>query len=119
MDKLLVAVYLVLTVGGLTLVKLGSKGSAMLEIIDGKWTWHVGLLTILGLVCYGLSFALNMWLVTKFDLSVIVPITTALGQILILVVAVLLFNEYFTLAKIIAVALIVAGVVLLQWKTNS
>lgn len=119
MDKLLIAVYLVLTVGGLTLVKLGSGGNALLSRVDDKFVWNIGIMTLLGLISYGLSFLLLMWLVSRLELSFIVPITTALGQVLIFIVAITVFKEQFTLLKLLAITLIVTGVVLLQIKSDS
>lgn len=119
MDKLLIAVYLCLTVSGLALVKLGSGGNVLFSKVDDKLVWNIGYITILGLACYGLSFMLLMWLVSRFDLSYIIPLTTGLAQFLIFVIAIAVFKEQFTMMKFLAIALIVAGVVLLQIKSGN
>lgn len=118
MDKLLILVYLALTVGGLTLVKLGTHGNALLSRVDERFVWNIGLFTILGLFCYGLSFLLLMFLVSRYELSFIIPVTTALGQVLIFIVAVTIFKEQFTVLKLAAITLIVTGVLLLQIKSG-
>lgn len=118
MDKLLIVIYLSLTVGGLTLVKLGTNGSALFSKVDDRLVWNIGLLTVLGILCYGLSFLLLMFLVSRYELSFIIPVTTALGQILIFIVAVTIFKEQFTVLKLLAITLIVTGVLLLQMKSG-
>lgn len=119
MDKLFITIYLALTVSGLTLVKLGSHGAALLSKNGDKLVWNIGPLVILGLFSYGLSFLLFMWLVSRFQLSFLIPLTTALVQVLIFIIAVTLFKESFTLIKLLAFVLIVIGVVLLQIKTGT
>lgn len=119
MDKILVAIYLVLTVSGLALVKAGSSGGVLLSKVGDKFVWNISMLTVLGLVCYGASFVLLMWLVSKFDLSYIIPITTGIGQVLIFAIAIFFFKEQFTYVKLIAIGLIIIGVVLLQMKASN
>ena len=118
MDKLYIAIYLVLTVSGVTLVKLGSQGFPLLSKVGDKYFWNLGPLVILGLIAYGLSFLLFMWLVSRLELSFLIPITAALVQIVTFIVAIVLFKESFTLMKFIAFVLIVVGVVLMQIKTG-
>lgn len=118
MDKLFIAVYLALSVSGLTLVKLGSQGAPLLSKIGDKFVWNVGPLVVAGLIAYGLSFLLFMWLVSKFQLSFLVPLTAALVQVLIFIVAIVLFKESLTFIKLLAFILIVVGIVLLQIKTG-
>jgi multidrug transporter EmrE-like cation transporter len=119
MDKFYIFIYLILTVSGLTLVKLGSKGNPLLSRADDKLVWNVGPLVLLGLAFYVLSFLLFMWLISQYQLSVLIPLTTALVQLLIFIIAVTLFNEQFTFLKLVALVLIVAGVVLLQVKSGT
>lgn len=118
MDKLFIIIYLALTVSGLTLVKLGSQGSPLLSKTGDRFVWNLGPLVILGLIAYGLSFLLFMWLVSRFQLSFLIPLTAALVQISIFIVAIILFKESLTLIKLLAFVLIVVGVVLLQIKTG-
>lgn len=118
MGKLLIAIYLVLTVSGLTLVKLGSDGSPLLSKSGDKLIWNIGPVVFLGLIAYGMSFLLFMWLVSQYQLSILIPLTTALVQLMIFVIAVTVFKEQLTLIKIVALALIVVGVVILQIKSG-
>lgn len=118
MDKLFIAIYLALTVSGVTLVKLGSHGAPLLSKTEDKLIWNIGPLVILGLIAYGLSFLLFMWLVSRLQLSFLIPLTAALVQIAVFIVGIVLFKESLTFIKVLAFTLIVVGVVLLQVKTG-
>lgn len=114
MDKLLILLYVLATAGGLVLIKVSSNGAGFLSVLDGKIMWNIGLLTLLGIFVYGISFFLYIILISKFSLGYIVPITTGLVYILVFTASYFVFKEEFTSLKVLAIALIVAGVLLLQ-----
>ncbi|QQS17668.1 EamA family transporter [Candidatus Saccharibacteria bacterium] len=114
MDKLLIAAYVLTTAGGLVLLKLGTNGSGFLSIVDGKLVWNLGILAMLGILTYGISFLLYIILVSKFSLGYIVPLTTALVYILVFIASYFIFKEDFTSMKIVAIAMIIGGVILLN-----
>lgn len=68
---------------------------------------------VLGAICYILSFLTWMFLLSKKELSLIYPLTVSIVYVAIMISSVLLFQEQFTLSKIIAVVLIGLGIVLL------
>lgn len=114
MDKLIIMAYVVATAGGLVLLKLGTSGTGFISIVDGKIIWHMSVLTVFGIVTYGISFLLYIMLVSKFSLGYIVPLTTALVYILVFTASYFIFKENFTTIKVIAIILILTGVLLLN-----
>lgn len=118
MDKLLIAAYVIATAGGLVLLKLGTNGMAFLSFVEGRVVWNIGLLTLLGIFVYGVSFLLYILLISKFSLGYIVPLTTALVYILVFSASYFIFNEKFTLIKVVAIILIIGGVLLLNTSAN-
>ena len=52
MGILLVAVYLILTVSGLILYKLGANKEFLVSISNGVFQIKLSLISIIGLVCY-------------------------------------------------------------------
>ena len=119
MDKLLIAAYVISTAGGLVLLKLGTNGSGFISITDGKIVWNISALAILGILTYGVSFFLYLVLISKFSLGYIVPLTTALVYILVFFASYFVFKEGFTVLKVIAIAMIIAGVIILNMANSS
>lgn len=114
MSKLILALYVLATSGALVLIKLGSGSGAFAQIIDGKLSLNFNPSLTLGIISYGISFLLYMYLISKFDLGYIIPLTTALVYVLIFAASFLIFKETFTILKIAAITLIVLGVILLN-----
>ena len=90
--------YLILTVLGLVLMKIG------------------GLISLLGFISYILSFLLFTNLIVKFDLSYIMPISSGITQVLTLLSGYLLFKEKITINGIIGVSLVIIGIIVINIK---
>lgn len=113
-SNLLLILYAATSAIGLVLLKLGSQSGALVEFIDGKPSFNVGVFAILGIVLYGLSFLLYTYLIAKNDLGYIIPVSTALVYIGIFLASFIVFKEPFTALKVIGILLILGGVVLLN-----
>ena len=111
-----IALYVISTAGGLVLLKLGSSSGAMIEFINGKLSLNPTPLNITGMLLYGVSFLLYMYLISKNDLGYIIPLTTGLVYALVYVASILVFKESFTVIKAVAIILIVVGIVLITHK---
>lgn len=116
MSKLILSLYVLATSLGLVLLKLGSKDGLPVKYLEGKLHANVNLYTIFGIILYGLSFALYLYLISKNDLGYIIPLTTALVYILIFIASYFVFHEVFTITKVIGISLIVAGLIFLNFK---
>lgn len=112
----LIGVYMLLSAGGLVLFKLGSSKGLNMRVADGTFDAKIHLLVFVGLVCYIISFSMYMFLVSKFDLSYIVPLTTGIIYILTLVASVTIFKEILKVHHIIGVGFILLGVFLINLK---
>lgn len=110
MNIALVVLYVIFAVGGSTLIKYGGLEKAasliILPIVHVSISW----ITMLGILCYGLSFLFYVLLLNKFDLSFISPLTVGIVYVLLMVTAIVVFNEQFTLFKTIGCTLILAGI---------
>lgn len=116
MSIILIALYVLTTSGGLILLKLGTTTGLPVSFIDNAVKFNLNIYSILGLLFYGLSFVLYIYLVSKFDLGYIIPLTTALVYALIFTASFFIFHEVFTILKIAAISLIITGVILLNIK---
>jgi drug/metabolite transporter (DMT)-like permease len=116
MSKLIIFLYVITTSLGLIILKLSTGRGSPVELIAGKLHFNVNALTLTGIVLYGVSFFLYIFLISKFNLGYIIPLTTALVYIIIFTASFIIFKETFTVLKIAAICLIVIGVILLNIK---
>lgn len=116
MAKIIIAAYVLATSAALIVLKLGAKNGAPAQFINGKLHFNLTPYTIAGIALYGISFILYVYLISKYSLGYIIPLTTALVYILIFAASFFIFNEAFTLIKISGIILIIAGLTLLNLK---
>lgn len=117
MSKLQLAIYVSITSLALIALKLGSKDGAPLHIVDGRLTFNLTPFSVTGILLYGMSFILYMYLLSKYDLGYIIPVTTALVYVVIFTASYFIFHEVFTVAKILGICLIMAGLIFLNIKS--
>jgi small multidrug resistance pump len=113
---ILISVYLLLTVSGLVLFKLGASGNASFGFINGTFMLKFNLIMLAGLLCYTLSFIMYMVLISKFNLSYIIPLTTGIVYVLIFAASILIFNEHISVTSIFGAIFVLTGVILLNIK---
>lgn len=114
MAFLLILAYVIATSAALILLKLGSQSGSLVAVTDGKFNLNLNLLSTGGLFFYGVSFLVYTYLISKFDLGYIIPLTTALVYVIIFIASYFIFKEPFTFVKILAIALILIGLGLLN-----
>lgn len=117
MQFILIIIYLLLTVSGLVLMKMGNNPGTI-AIKDGTATFGISLISFAGLFCYLCSFLLFTRIVVMFDLSYIMPIVTGIVQILTLVASKVVFKENISIYGIIGASLVIIGIVVMNWKQS-
>ena len=116
MEIISIVVYLILTVGGLILMKSGSE-STSLAIQNGTFNFSMQLKVMLGFLFYVGSFLIyTFYIIKRFDLSYIYPIITGITQILVVIAGIIIFKEKISAFGIGGFALIIIGVILLNIK---
>jgi|SRR6476620_3251266 len=115
----LIVGYVVCAVGGSTLIKYGGLSKIAASFTIPIVNVHLSWISFLGIIFYGLSFLMYILLLNKFDLSFISPITIGVVYVLLMLTAVVVFNEHFTLLKAIGCSLILAGVLLIITTSKS
>lgn len=115
MKFVLIIIYIILTLAGLTLMKLGGNPGSMF-MKEGLINFNVSVISFVGLICYVASFLLFTRIVIMFDLSYIMPIVTGIVQVLTLVAAYFIFKEKFTLQSVIGASLVIIGIVIMNLK---
>lgn len=112
--KIIIGLYALTTSSALIVLKLGSKTGAIVAFEGGKLQLHLTLLSIVGTLLYGISFLIYTFLVAKYDLGFIIPLVTGLVYILIFVFSYFIFNESFSIVKVVAIGLILSGITILS-----
>ena len=116
MQYILCVVYLIFSLSGMTFMKLGSMAENMKAILVPVVNLRITTLSLVGYLCYGISFLMYTVIITKFDLGYISPILTGISNIGVLVIAFFVFKEHFTVASAIRAVLIIAGVMIMNFK---
>ena len=114
MKYLLTCIYIALTTGGLFCLKSGGE-SLILSFKDGI-SFKMGFITALGFLLYIGSFLLWQKLLATYDLSYIVPLTTGIVQVIVILLSYFVFKETISFMNIIGIAMVIIGVVLISIK---
>ncbi len=110
---LFIGVYLLCSVGGLTLVKVGA-GHNSFSLNPSFFNLQLSYLTVIGLILYIFSFLMWIVIVGRFNLSYIQPLTTGLSYILIIAASIFILREVITPFQWAGLVFILIGVVLMN-----
>ncbi|MDT2830978.1 EamA family transporter [Vagococcus carniphilus] len=110
---LLFLVYVILSSSGIILFKLGSADLSI-KMVSNQLNMNFPALSILGLLCYLVSFILWMIIISKSDVSFIVPLGLGLTNVLILVGSSVVLKETINMYGMVGIVLILAGTLLIN-----
>ena len=113
---IMVIIYLALTVSGLILYKYGANKGFTFLLTHGNLEFKINIISIIGLICYLFSFLLYMFILPKFNISYIMPITSAISYIATFVLSILILKEHVTLNGIIGSIIILIGIIIINIK---
>jgi drug/metabolite transporter (DMT)-like permease len=108
----------------LTSISMGAVGQILLKVganklgniglsIGGLFSIIKNYYILIGLVLFGTSFILWVKILTKNDLSYVYPMVS-ISYIIIVLASKFLFNEPFTINKIIGITAIILGVFIIN-----
>ena len=117
MKIFLVALYLILTVSGLILYKYGANKDFTFSIAKGNLNLKLNIISIIGLLCYMCSFLLYMLILPKFNISFIMPLTSAVTYISTFVLSIMILKETVTANGIIGAIVILVGIVIMNMRS--
>lgn len=117
MKIILIAIYTVLTISGLVLMKKGGNPGTV-TVQNGDITLGMNLISLAGFICYICSFLLFTRIVVMFDLSYIMPICTGIVQVITLIASYFVFKEQISKQGVIGAALVIIGIVVMNFKTK-
>lgn len=115
MKIIFIFVYLVLTVAGLILMKMGGNTGSF-AVQNREISFGIDLISALGFVCYICSFLLFTKIIGMFDLSYIYPIITGIVQIMSLVLSSLVLGEKISWQIIVGAVIVIVGILVMNIK---
>jgi multidrug transporter EmrE-like cation transporter len=110
-----ILIYLILTVNGLFLFKKGGNGNTF-ELSFYNIKMNLSTLSIVGIICYALSFLMWLSIIKDNNLSYIYPIANGLVTILTVLGGIYIFKEKINIIQVIGTILIILGVLLINLK---
>lgn len=111
MIYILFTIYVLLSSSGLLLFKIGSK-DIVFNFIKGI-NISINWMSLLGIICYMISFILWLVIVSKVKLTWAFPLSIALVNTIIFIASSIIFKETITITQIMGVILITLGVTLI------
>ena len=115
MQFIIIGIYLLLTMSGLVLMKLGGN-TGKIAFNNGDVNFEINMISLLGFICYIGSFLVYTRMIVMFDLSFITPICTGIVQILTLIASKIIFKENMSIQGIIGASIIIIGVLIMNWR---
>lgn len=114
MANLILALYVLTTSAGLIVLKLGTQTGTPTPILGERLTFNLNWIVFLGVLLYGVSFLLYVYLISRFELGYVIPVTAAFVYLLVFAASFFIFKETFTAVKVIGILLILAGLFFLN-----
>lgn len=107
--------YLILSTLGMTFIKMGGED---LNFVLSKsiFQFRIGIIGIVGIIFYFISFGLWIIILSKYNLSFISPIASGLAYILIILSSKFLLKESINSYQYLGIVIILIGVVLMNIK---
>ena len=117
LNIILMITYVVMAVAGSTLIKYGSLASVKSLFTIPVVHMSISLVSLVGILAYGISFLVYIVLLTRFDLSFVSPLLIAFVYLLLMVTAFAIFKEAITLYKILGCSFILIGIILVLLRS--
>lgn len=117
MQYVVMSVYVLFSVAGVTCFKLGSSGTLNISMTNTYFSIKISWLSVLGLMLYVVSFLIYMGLISKNQLSYLIPLITGAVYLLTMASSVIIFKEQIHFLQLLGSGLIFAGLILMNIKT--
>lgn len=99
--------YIALSCTGLCLMKAG--GAAGISILNFSVSYKM----LAGMLCYGLSFLLYTYIVSKSQISILIPLLSAVNCCIIVAAGRIFFKEAINTGQTMGIAFVIVGTLLI------
>ncbi len=101
------AVYLLLSLAGVTFIKSGHNTESILEIPGIGLS--LSLRTVIGIIFYGLSFLVFVFWVSKLNIGIVIPVVSGLFCCAVTAIGYFVFKENISIGQLAGISLIIIG----------
>ena len=115
---ILFILYVIFASSGLVLFKLGSTNTNIHLNILGfsiSLSWKM----LIGILCYGVSFLLWLYIVSHTNLTFAMPLSVAIVNTLVIVESCLFLKEKITPIQAIGIFIVIFGFMIMTWGRKS
>lgn len=109
MMTILFILYVLLSSSGLILFKLGA-GCSNIHIHLFGLALNFSIKSIIGIMCYGCSFLLWLYIVSRMNLTIAMPLSIALVNTLVVIFSLVFLKEKINVTQIVGIFIVIAGV---------
>lgn len=104
-EIVLIILYIALSCSGISFVKASSDADSGFSVAG----FFLSYKTIVGLTCYCVSFLIYMFVVSKTQISIVIPLLSAINSCIIVAIGFSVFKETLNAGQAIGVALVIIG----------
>ncbi|MCD2436606.1 SMR family transporter [Acidaminococcus sp. NSJ-142] len=112
----MIIVYVIFSVSGLLLLKMGATRAFSFMVSDGNLNVKLNYLLLLGTCLYLLSFVTSLIAMKSIDLSIFYPVSAGLGYILVCLLSYFVLKEAISTNQVIGMGLILIGVIFMNLR---
>lgn len=112
MKYILSVCYLFIAVSAMILIKLGNREGGSLFFSVPVFNLNINRLSITGYLCYGISFLLFSVIISRYNVSTMLPVLAACNSVITIFAGVFIFKEVLCQRQIAGLILIILGTVL-------
>jgi drug/metabolite transporter (DMT)-like permease len=109
-------IYLVFGMGGLLTFKVGAHRDLHFSLSNSTLSINANTFVFVGAFCYIISFFLYLFLLSKLELSYLIPLGTAVSYLITFAAGILLFKETISFHGILGAGLIIVGALIINIK---
>mgnify|MGYP000327867962 CR=1 FL=1 len=110
MIYILFAVYVILSSSGMLLFKYGCNSDLLFSIGSFGMKFSINWIAVTGILCYGLSFILWLYIISQTKITVALPLSVGLINTVVYIISAIIFKEAISIWQIVGVFLVVTGI---------
>lgn len=109
MKNLMILMYLLFCLSGLILMKWGNTTSRWILFTIPTININITFISLIGYSCYVASFILYSIIISKNDISILVPFIGGIVNVMTVIAGIIIFGERITLNLLIGTLFIIVG----------